>query len=192
MKARLTDQQLEHAGDGYDPVAPGPPRSARHCYIEPEYLEVEASRSSAGAGNSVPRGEAARARQLCRRPRPGSEHRRDPRRGRRVARLLQCLQAPRTRAAEGRRHDEASSPVRTTPGSTISGGRLHRARRSELIENFDPGRIFLTPVQVEVFCHLVFVNLDPQAPALGEQTDGLAREVGRTPPTSARSPSRIA
>ena len=56
-------------------------------------------------------------------------------------------------------------------------GRLHRARRSELIENFDPGRIYLTPVQVEVFCHLVFVNLDPGARPLAEQTDGLAREV---------------
>jgi hypothetical protein len=32
-------------------------------------------------------------------------------------------------------------------------GRLHRARRSELIENFDPEGIFLTPVQLEVFCH---------------------------------------
>ena len=41
MKARLTDQQPEHAGDGYDPVAPRSASIGAHCYIEPEYLEVE-------------------------------------------------------------------------------------------------------------------------------------------------------
>ena len=61
-------------------------------------------------------------------------------------------------------------------------GRLHQARRSELIENFDPGEIFLTPVRVEVFCHLVFVNLDPYATPLAEQADDLAREVTRYAP----------
>ena len=56
-------------------------------------------------------------------------------------------------------------------------GRLHRARYSERIEHFDASAIFLTPVQVEVFCHLVFVNLDGGAPPLAEQAEGLAREV---------------
>ena len=57
-------------------------------------------------------------------------------------------------------------------------GRLRRARHSERIENFDASAISLTPVQVEVFCHLVFVNLDGEAPPLAEQTEGgLAREV---------------
>ena len=61
-------------------------------------------------------------------------------------------------------------------------GRLHRARRSELIENFDPDRIVLTPVQVEVFCHLVFVNLDSGAPPLAKQAEGLAGEVTQFAP----------
>ena len=61
-------------------------------------------------------------------------------------------------------------------------GRLHRARRSELIEHFDPDGITLARVRVEVFCHLVFVNLDPEAPPLAGQTDGLAREVMRYAP----------
>ena len=57
-------------------------------------------------------------------------------------------------------------------------GRLHRARHSERIENFDASAISLTPVQVEVFCHLVFVNIDGEAPPLADQTEGgLAREV---------------
>ena len=108
MKARLTNQQLEYAGDGYDPIAPRSASIAADCYIESGYLEVEREQIFRRSWQfPVPRGEAARARQLCHRPRPGPEHRRDPRRGRRVARLLQCLQAPRTRAAEGRRHDEA-------------------------------------------------------------------------------------
>ena len=51
-------------------------------------------------------------------------------------------------------------------------GRLHRARHSERIENFDASAISLTFVQVEVFCHLVFVNLDGEAPPLAEQMEG--------------------
>ena len=56
-------------------------------------------------------------------------------------------------------------------------GRLERARRSELIENFKVSEVCLDSVQVEVFCHLVFVNLNPDAPSLGEQSEGLASEV---------------
>ncbi len=56
-------------------------------------------------------------------------------------------------------------------------GRLHHARRSELIEGFDAGRIRLTPVRIEVFCHLAFVNLDPGAEPLAAQAAGLAEEI---------------
>lgn len=52
-------------------------------------------------------------------------------------------------------------------------GRLKRARRSEHIQNFDTNRICLTGVQIEVFCHLVFVNLDPAAIPLAEQSGDL-------------------
>ena len=56
-------------------------------------------------------------------------------------------------------------------------GRLKRARRCELIENFDPATVSLAPVQVETFCHLVFVNLDAEAAPLAEQTETLRDEV---------------
>jgi len=56
-------------------------------------------------------------------------------------------------------------------------GRLSRARRSELIENFDTEKICLDAVRIEIFCHLVFVNLDPQAPALAEQSESLSEEI---------------
>ena len=56
-------------------------------------------------------------------------------------------------------------------------GRLTRARRSELIENFDTQKICLDAVRVEVFCHLVFINLDPDAPELAKQTGSLSEEI---------------
>ena len=56
-------------------------------------------------------------------------------------------------------------------------GRLQAARRSELIENFDIDKVCLTQVQIETFCHLVFVNLDPDAAPLIEQSGDLGREV---------------
>ena len=40
--------------------------------------------------------------------------------------------------------------------------RLTRQQLECVGEGYDPEGIFLTPVQLEVFCHLVFVNLDPE------------------------------
>ena len=56
-------------------------------------------------------------------------------------------------------------------------GSLRAARRSELIENFDTSSFCLKPVRIEVFCHLVFVNLDPDARSLAELSQGLGDEV---------------
>jgi len=42
-------------------------------------------------------------------------------------------------------------------------GRLRRARGSERVPGFDPGRVCLTAVRVERFCGFLFVNLDPNA-----------------------------
>ncbi len=56
-------------------------------------------------------------------------------------------------------------------------GALVVAPRSEHIENFEAREICLDPVQIEVFCHLVFVNLDPDAVPLAEQSGDLAAEV---------------
>ena len=56
-------------------------------------------------------------------------------------------------------------------------GVLIVAPRSEHIENFDTGEICLEPVQIETFCHLVFVNLDPDAAPLAELTGELGNEI---------------
>jgi phenylpropionate dioxygenase-like ring-hydroxylating dioxygenase large terminal subunit len=61
-------------------------------------------------------------------------------------------------------------------------GRLAYARNSESVPGFDASAICLTPVRVEAFCHLVFVNLDPDAPSLGEQIEGLEAEVRAVAP----------
>ena len=65
-------------------------------------------------------------------------------------------------------------------------GALVVAPRSEHIENFNAGEICLEPVQIEVFCHFVFVNLDPDAAPLAEQTGELANEVMSFAPDLAR------
>ena len=56
-------------------------------------------------------------------------------------------------------------------------GALVNAPRSEYLENFKQKEICLEPVQVEIFCHLVFVNLDPEASPLAMQSGDLAAEV---------------
>ena len=56
-------------------------------------------------------------------------------------------------------------------------GSLVVAPRSEHIENFNLKEICLDKVQIEVFCHLVFVNLDPDAAPLAQQSGDLADEL---------------
>ena len=56
-------------------------------------------------------------------------------------------------------------------------GSLVVAPRSEHIENFNLKEICLDKVQIEVFCHLVFVNLDPDAAPLAQQAGDLADEL---------------
>ena len=65
-------------------------------------------------------------------------------------------------------------------------GSLVVAPRSEHIENFDSKDICLEPVQIEEFCHLVFVNLDPDAAPLAEQTGNLGAEIMHYAPDLAR------
>jgi len=56
-------------------------------------------------------------------------------------------------------------------------GALVNAPRSEHLENFNQKEICLEPVQIETFCHLVFVNLDPAASSLAMQSGDLAPEI---------------
>ncbi len=58
-------------------------------------------------------------------------------------------------------------------------GSLKKARNSENITGFNRCDFALKPVQVEVFCTMVFINLDPGAVSLKEQTGSLEDEIRR-------------
>jgi choline monooxygenase len=65
-------------------------------------------------------------------------------------------------------------------------GALVTAPRSEHLENFNRKEICLDKVQVEIFCHLVFVNLDAEAVPLAQQSGDLASEIMQYAPDLAR------
>ena len=177
MTARLTRRQLEHACEGYDRVASRSASIGADCYLEPGYLEAEREQIFRRSWLYLCHEETLRE--------PGSY----------ATAVVQDRSIVAVRGDDGalrafynvckHRGHELLKGAGVTRRITCPyhawvyrlDGRLHHARRSELIECFDPGRIALTPVRLEVFCHLVFVNLDPQVPPLAEQTDGLAREV---------------
>lgn len=56
-------------------------------------------------------------------------------------------------------------------------GQLARAPHTESLHDFDPGSICLDQVQVEEFCGFIFVNLDPNAAPLIEQSGMLETEI---------------
>jgi phenylpropionate dioxygenase-like ring-hydroxylating dioxygenase large terminal subunit len=56
-------------------------------------------------------------------------------------------------------------------------GNLKAARNSENVDGFNKCDFTLKSVQVEVFCGMVFVNLDPDATSLKEQTGDLENEI---------------
>ena len=56
-------------------------------------------------------------------------------------------------------------------------GQLVRAPYSDNLEDFNVGDICLDEVKVEEFCGFVYVNLDPGAPALKDQTGALETEI---------------
>ena len=56
-------------------------------------------------------------------------------------------------------------------------GRLQVAPHTKSLKGFDKSEICLDSVQVEEFCGFVYVNLDPQARPLAEQSGDLRREI---------------
>ena len=75
---------------------------------------------------------------------------------------------------------EGSSSVITCPYHAWTyhlDGHLRSARRSEHLENFNKNEICLDQIQIEVFCHMVFVNLDTSAASLAKQSGNLATEI---------------
>lgn len=63
-------------------------------------------------------------------------------------------------------------------------GKLLRARNSENVECFDPERSNLSPVQVEEFCGLVYVNLDTQARSMRAELPDLEAAILARRPTA--------
>ncbi len=56
-------------------------------------------------------------------------------------------------------------------------GELKAARNTEKMVDFDKCKFSLKEVRVEIFCGLVFVNLDPEAKSLKQQTGDLEDEI---------------
>jgi len=61
-------------------------------------------------------------------------------------------------------------------------GQLRRAPETENLIGFDVGEICLDAVQVEEFCGFIYVNLDPNAAPLSEQSGDLAAEISHWAP----------
>ena len=61
-------------------------------------------------------------------------------------------------------------------------GTLKRAPRTNYIEQFDQNEICLNHIQAEIFCGLVFVNMDPDAETLVSQSGNLAHEINEYAP----------
>ncbi|MXZ53641.1 MAG: Rieske 2Fe-2S domain-containing protein [Acidimicrobiaceae bacterium] len=61
-------------------------------------------------------------------------------------------------------------------------GRLAQARRTADVASFDASSICLSEVQAEEFGGFVYVNLDPEAAPLAEQSGGLGDEIVRWAP----------
>ncbi len=56
-------------------------------------------------------------------------------------------------------------------------GRLFSARHAETMEDFDLADFGLMPIQIEEFCSMIFVNLDPEAKSLVVQSGDLEKEI---------------
>ena len=75
---------------------------------------------------------------------------------------------------------EGSASVITCPYHAWTyqlDGKLRSARRSEHLIDFNKDEICLDQVQVEMFCHMVFINIDPAAVSLREQSGDLSDEI---------------
>lgn len=174
---RLNAAMLSLAGAGFDPVASRSHSLNARCYQDPQFLAVEQEQVFARSWQFLCHEEKLRDR------------------GSYIATEVQGQSVFATRSDDGelrafynvcqhRAHEllrgEGKTKVITCPYHAWVynlDGSLRRARRCELIENFDPGSIHLTPVRIEVFCHLVFINLNPEAVPLAEQSGELASEI---------------
>lgn len=175
MSVELRD--IADIGAGFDPAAERSYSLSKRCYVEPHYLEFEKQAIFYRSWQFV-----CHAEKLA-----------EP--GRYIAFDVQGRSVFAVRDQDGelrafynvcrhRAHEllagEGSTRLITCPYHAWAyslDGRLRAARRAEMIENFDREDFCLMPVRIEEFCSLVFVNLDPDAVPLAEQSGALAEEV---------------
>ena len=177
MNATLSSQQMDILQRGFDPV---PQRSSsinKVCYIDPQFLKIEQAQIFRKSWQFV-----------CHEEKLNDV-------GSYVTVDIQGQSIVVIRADNGelkafynvckhRAHEllqgEGSVRMITCPYHAWVyklDGSLYKARRSEHLENFNVQNICLTAVRLEIFCHFVFVNLDPDAPSLEEQAGNLESEI---------------
>ena len=160
MSLCLTQAEFDHIRQAYDPVASRSGSIHSDCYLDARFLEVEREQVFHRSWQFLCHEEKLRE--------PGSY----------VATDVQGQSIFVARDKDGelrgfynvcrhRGHELLSGQGKinsiTCPYHAWVynlDGSLRRARRSELIENFCESDIHLMPIQVETFCHLIFVNLD--------------------------------
>ena len=177
MTLHLTQNEIDHISGGYDMDAAQSSTIHSDCYVDPRFLGIEREQVFHKAWQFLCHEEKLRES------------------GSYVASDVQGQSIFAIRGADGklrafynvcqhRGHEllkgEGLVTTITCPYHAwvynLDGG-LQRARRSELIENFCEGDVRLSTIQVEIFCHLVFVNLDPVAKSLASQSGQLGKEV---------------
>jgi len=184
--ARLSDDEFSRIRGKYDPEARRSHSIDSRCYTEEKYLQVEREQIFHRSWQFLCHEEKLR--------RPG-DYATLNLEGQSVVALRD--EANRLRAfynvCQHRGHEllfgDGNTRRITCPYHAWTydlDGRLRRAPRSEQLENFDQDAICLQPLRIELFCHLVFVNLDPHAAALAEQSGELAAEVMRYAPDLGR------
>ena len=177
MHTQLSVQELAVIGDGYDPIASRSWSINSRCYRDPKFIAIEREQIFHKSWQFLCHEEKLRE--------PGSY----------VATHIEGQSIVAVRDENGklrafynvckhRGHElmqgEGQTKMLTCPYHAWRyqlDGSLKMARRADKIENFNANNICLDQVQIEIFCHLVFVNLDPDAAPLAEQSNDLAQEI---------------
>ena len=182
MNAALSQAQFEMIKAGFDPLPQRSSSMNKVCYTDPHFLKVEQEQIFKKSWQFVCHEEKLRAA------------------GSYVTLEIQGQSVFVVRDEDGelrafynvckhRAHEllkgEGTTRLITCPYHAWVyklDGSLFKARRSEQIENFEINKVCLTGIQVETFCHLVFINLDPDATLLAQQTGDLAAEINSYAP----------
>jgi choline monooxygenase len=176
-QAGLSTHEFSHIRGKYDETAVRSHSINTQCYVDPKFLQIEREQIFHRSWQF-----------LCH-----EEKLRDP--GSYVTLSIEGQSIVGVRNREGElkayynvckhRGHELLSGEGQTKGITCPyhawtydlDGALVNAPRSEHLENFNQKEICLEPVQIEIFCHLVFVNLDSEASSLTMQSGDLATEI---------------